>query len=143
MSFLLYFFFSSRRRHTRLQGDWSSDVCSSDLEQDIGDLPELRARAQQEEALGRQVAWHELSIGCAIHDYHWLQGRRLAKALQGLGPGAHELALADDVGEVRLQLAQEQVIGIEAALVRVEQIVRSPIGPECGAIRELAFDRRR
>src|SRR5256885_5684236 len=27
------FFFSSRRRHTRLQGDWSSDVCSSDLAQ--------------------------------------------------------------------------------------------------------------
>src|SRR5205807_7495218 len=27
----LRFFFSSRRRHTRLQGDWSSDVCSSDL----------------------------------------------------------------------------------------------------------------
>src|SRR3989454_10778033 len=26
-----YFFFSSRRRHTRLQGDWSSDVCSSNL----------------------------------------------------------------------------------------------------------------
>src|SRR6266446_3475833 len=25
------FFFSSRRRHTILQGDWSSDVCSSDL----------------------------------------------------------------------------------------------------------------
>src|SRR3989454_11609613 len=28
-----FFFFSSRRRHTRLQGDWSSDVCSSDLKQ--------------------------------------------------------------------------------------------------------------
>src|SRR6516162_10847725 len=27
----LFFFFSSRRRHTRLQGDWCSDVCSSDL----------------------------------------------------------------------------------------------------------------
>src|SRR5256885_11108448 len=26
-----FFFFASRRRHTRLQGDWSSDVCSSDL----------------------------------------------------------------------------------------------------------------
>ena len=26
------FFFSSRRRHTRLRRDWSSDVCSSDLE---------------------------------------------------------------------------------------------------------------
>src|SRR4051812_49780069 len=26
-----FFFFSSRRRHTRLTCDWSSDVCSSDL----------------------------------------------------------------------------------------------------------------
>src|SRR5205085_6796605 len=26
------FFFSSRRRHTRFDCDWSSDVCSSDLE---------------------------------------------------------------------------------------------------------------
>src|SRR5438876_11723519 len=26
------FFFSSRRRHTRWTGDWSSDVCSSDLD---------------------------------------------------------------------------------------------------------------
>src|SRR2546426_7060242 len=31
ISWLCLFFFSSRRRHTRLQGDWSSDVCSSDL----------------------------------------------------------------------------------------------------------------
>src|SRR5256885_9939074 len=30
------FFFSSRRRHTRLQGDWSSDVCSSDLHDATG-----------------------------------------------------------------------------------------------------------
>src|SRR5689334_24685784 len=29
--FFLYFFFSSRRRHTRWNCDWSSDVCSSDL----------------------------------------------------------------------------------------------------------------
>src|ERR1022692_297098 len=30
---MCFLFFSSRRRHTRLQGDWSSDVCSSDLPQ--------------------------------------------------------------------------------------------------------------
>src|SRR6266581_8841490 len=29
--YLIFFFFSSRRRHTRWTGDWSSDVCSSDL----------------------------------------------------------------------------------------------------------------
>src|SRR5437868_8413995 len=28
----VFFFFSSRRRHTRSKRDWSSDVCSSDLE---------------------------------------------------------------------------------------------------------------
>src|SRR5699024_12157199 len=33
VSFL--FFFSSRRRHTRSKRDWSSDVCSSDLENGI------------------------------------------------------------------------------------------------------------
>src|SRR5579871_1691552 len=29
---IFFFFFSSRRRHTRSLRDWSSDVCSSDLE---------------------------------------------------------------------------------------------------------------
>src|SRR3712207_2372263 len=29
---IIVFFFSSRRRHTRYWRDWSSDVCSSDLE---------------------------------------------------------------------------------------------------------------
>src|SRR5580704_7036649 len=31
MFLFCFFFFSSRRRHTRWTGDWSSDVCSSDL----------------------------------------------------------------------------------------------------------------
>src|SRR5690625_7939180 len=34
----LYLFFSSRRRHTRWPRDWSSDVCSSDLVLQLGDL---------------------------------------------------------------------------------------------------------
>src|SRR4051794_41681771 len=39
--FVFFFFFSSRRRHTRWTGDWSSDVCSSDLPFD--DLDALEA----------------------------------------------------------------------------------------------------
>src|SRR5688572_33219270 len=31
MRWIVFFFFSSRRRHTRFDCDWSSDVCSSDL----------------------------------------------------------------------------------------------------------------
>src|SRR5262245_63925928 len=33
MSSFFVFFFSSRRRHTRCLSDWSSDVCSSDLDE--------------------------------------------------------------------------------------------------------------
>src|SRR5207237_7578161 len=35
--FICFFFFSSRRRHTRFKCDWSSDVCSSDLPHQPGD----------------------------------------------------------------------------------------------------------
>src|SRR6266480_7267124 len=59
-SFLFFFFFSSRRRHTRLTCDWSSDVCSSDLdprlepakllllgeEIEVADLPVARIDAE-------------------------------------------------------------------------------------------------
>src|SRR6266571_6336724 len=41
----VFFFFSSRRRHTRLTCDWSSDVCSSDLDKMpvvLDDPPALR-----------------------------------------------------------------------------------------------------
>src|SRR5256885_6748568 len=44
----MFFFFSSRRRHTRLQGDWSSDVCSSDLA-DAGRDVAVRAPIQAPE----------------------------------------------------------------------------------------------
>src|SRR5690606_39410882 len=37
LSYFSFFFFSSRRRHTRFSRDWSSDVCSSDLRQDLPD----------------------------------------------------------------------------------------------------------
>src|SRR6476620_9477477 len=55
--FSFFFFFSSRRRHTRYWRDWSSDVCSSDLE--LGDLVDAvvtdadwaNARAQRWSAL--------------------------------------------------------------------------------------------
>src|SRR5438876_9190505 len=41
--FFFFFFFSSRRRHTRWTGDWSSDVCSSDLDIYYAVVPPLKA----------------------------------------------------------------------------------------------------
>src|SRR5256885_11413885 len=45
MTGVVCFFFSSRRRHTRLQGDWSSDVCSSDLSSRVTNRARSTARA--------------------------------------------------------------------------------------------------
>src|SRR2546421_6830633 len=46
----VFFFFSSRRRHTRSDRDWSSDVCSSDLVQ-LG----LPYNSDEAVALGRRL----------------------------------------------------------------------------------------
>src|SRR6266705_1662380 len=42
---MIYYFFSSRRRHTRSYGDWSSDVCSSDLSSITRDGSPVRFQA--------------------------------------------------------------------------------------------------
>src|SRR5256885_12814132 len=48
---VIFFFFSSRRRHTRLQGDWSSDVCSSDLQQ-----PSIQTRSTAADTSGGKAS---------------------------------------------------------------------------------------
>src|SRR5256885_15847245 len=55
---MFWFFFSSRRRHTRLQGDWSSDVCSSDLEP--AGLRHGRVAMELARRLGNHVDAHRL-----------------------------------------------------------------------------------
>src|SRR5437763_7283583 len=65
--FLFFFFFSSRRRHTRYIGDWSSDVCSSDLivqHLALGRLPDQLLEG------GSQVRRHRL------HDVPLGRGRQ-------------------------------------------------------------------
>src|SRR5437867_7808200 len=55
--YLFFFFFSSRRRHTRSYGDWSSDVCSSDLAAATtstrGNLPQRAPRRRARRNRGR------------------------------------------------------------------------------------------
>src|SRR5690606_40004627 len=49
ISQILIFFFSSRRRHTRFSRDWSSDVCSSDLNTKRAAVRMLTSRIEREE----------------------------------------------------------------------------------------------
>src|SRR5438105_7776792 len=53
-----FFFFSSRRRHTRSTRDWSSDVCSSDLERGHGAL-DRGQRGGRRDARPRELPFHD------------------------------------------------------------------------------------
>src|SRR5438876_9782583 len=58
---MIIFFFSSRRRHTRWTGDWSSDVCSSDLAAKFG-LTEAEVTAV--------VSFYTMYKRRPVGDYH-------------------------------------------------------------------------
>src|SRR5256885_4173886 len=102
------FFFSSRRRHTRLQGDWSSDVCSSDLMPASAtvklcarDAPAARAvflfDMIQPFALATQrVAGFALGLSTCLFCWGVFDGKVLPRwlATGGLAAGAVAMALA-------------------------------------------------
>src|SRR2546421_9592266 len=59
------FFFSSRRRHTRSDRDWSSDVCSSDLQ----DFPAQSASTERKTVAGKLLGNAAGAfLGRAAHD---------------------------------------------------------------------------
>src|SRR5262249_60477498 len=65
------FFFSSRRRHTRLVSDWSSDVCSSDLDRALHDV------------IGRVPEADDVTSGLAASSLQELVAKGAGGCLQG------------------------------------------------------------
>src|SRR5207253_8827058 len=79
VSLFILFFFSSRRRHTRWPRDWSSDVCSSDLET-------LKDTARNLEALNADFIVIRHSASGAPH----FLARVINASVINAGDGAHE-----------------------------------------------------
>src|SRR5256886_7812639 len=79
--FVCFFFFSSRRRHTRFDCDWSSDVCSSDLVDRVGQVrPRARARGHGRLPRGRSGPF-------MTYEMYTCQGPSRESALPGIiGP---------------------------------------------------------
>src|SRR5438094_2484270 len=99
----MFFFFSSRRRHTRSYGDWSSDVCSSDL------LEALRQgmvgggpRAGWRETIGARVA--EVEAGRVVIELEAHAGHRHAG---GVVQGGSITQIADAAMGMSLMTRQE------------------------------------
>src|SRR3712207_8482792 len=68
------FFFSSRRRHTRYWRDWSSDVCSSDLEAGIvyNAKQYEKLKVQLEEISGKKIEDAKIEEAILLYNKHRL-----------------------------------------------------------------------
>src|SRR5690242_21197334 len=70
----MFFFFSSRRRHTRLTCDWSSDVCSSDLGSQKGNPllfgVDVRLRARRVKKRLQRAGEHTKAAGAEMVRFH-------------------------------------------------------------------------
>src|SRR5215217_9130986 len=94
----IFFFFSSRRRHTRYWRDWSSDVCSSDLEQpavrlvtpgaghaaiaaELAETPGLRSDDVPDVEIAALGIEHGLVLASHDHGFRRFSGLRLLDPL--------------------------------------------------------------
>src|SRR5256885_8338445 len=101
--YLIFFFFSSRRRHTRLQGDWSSDVCSSDLVAgEKLNVPRLVPREQQ--VIDVELA-HDAVAALELDRAHGAAAGRAADGEDGVHQGAEG---AQRVRAVALRIADHE-----------------------------------
>src|SRR3712207_1020272 len=115
-----YFFFSSRRRHTRYWRDWSSDVCSSDLEEReaVADKVDVRGAGPRFRDDPYVIHADPLSVYHLyelelLDDEYRVVGERVALLLHLLGPGLAVVA-PERLGVVAEALAPDDAGGREA-----------------------------
>src|SRR5438105_4257127 len=140
VSFLFFFFFSSRRRHTRSTRDWSSDVCSSDLDHHgrLVDLePDLR---QAFHARARRDDHGLLRFVRIARDLHLASGQEHATAFDD----GDLVLLHEELDALRVLVAhfagalhRDAIVGLDgtgfdAELLRLPQQPRDVGGMEQG-----------
>src|SRR5256886_17482555 len=92
----VFFFFSSRRRHTRFDCDWSSDVCSSDL-----------YSLEKEIALGKSLAQEvekssKLIDDPVVTEYVNRVGQKLVRNSDAKVPFTIKVIDSDEVNDLAL-----------------------------------------
>src|SRR5690606_39641432 len=94
VSYYFLFFFSSRRRHTRFSRDWSSDVCSSDLDfrkaqdaarQEQMEKEQARADAAAQAEMDRMGSEAERNRADAYNKVKRSEERRVGKECRSRG----------------------------------------------------------
>src|SRR3989454_1177353 len=128
IALLCFFFFSSRRRHTRLQGDWSSAVCSSDLAARQGRRAGFSVRVRTQPPAERRAS--DLETACfrvaqeAITNVARHAGAKRVEVDARAEDGTLDLTVRDDgsgfdVAAVRGGTTAEGSIGLDGMEERV------------------------
>src|SRR2546429_312187 len=119
---VVYFFFSSRRRHTRCSRDWSSDVCSSDL---TGDRfrAEDHVYAEDLDLFGKGSLFELLSTARLP-----MGENRLADWLRRPSPKPVVLARQEFVAELRQKLDLRESVALTGESLRVRLDPASLVG---------------
>src|SRR5947209_14831819 len=126
----MFFFFSSRRRHTRYWRDWSSDVCSSDLEGYNKFVPYyLHPDSTYSVGLSKSSFRTKVSVG----SNPWTSMRsqdmvNLAVVCERYGGGGHArvgaISFEPNQEDRARQAAREIVDELRASVAKVEQLSR-------------------
>src|SRR6266478_1024670 len=121
---LFIFFFSSRRRHTRFDCDWSSDVCSSDLQGAAGprrfgeNLAAARAlRGLSQKELASFCGLSQVQISYLEGGKRWPTLPQLVKLAEVLEIPFEELLTSRDhpgidLGEIALELRSLGIVDL-------------------------------
>src|SRR5438067_7491466 len=118
----MFFFFSSRRRHTRSKRDWSSDVCSSDL-RDARELDKARADLETAYKLDPTDIWvlHDLS-NVLIETGGLREAQTIVAQLVKIAPALPETRIV----QARLLMAQHEDERALAVLAAIDPPPRDP-----------------
>src|SRR3712207_8539374 len=112
-----FFFFSSRRRHTRYWRDWSSDVCSSDLKDDIERMMrDAEAHAEEDKRRREEAETRNLAESLQYQTEKFLaeNGEKI--------PADKKEELGEALTELRSSLGGSDIAAIKAAQEKVARV---------------------
>src|SRR5205085_10145307 len=128
---LCFFFFSSRRRHTRFDCDWSSDVCSSDLEHPRF-LPLLEPLFQEVDKGRRVLVTSALTLLEVLVVPYRSGDRLLAERYEALLTASRGVEIAE-ISRVHLRAAAQLRAATGAKTPDALQLVAA-LGAGCGTL---------
>src|SRR3972149_9889926 len=117
LNYFWCFFFSSRRRHTRFDCDWSSDVCSSDLNY-VDEVPVGRCCFDKSMILGRVLAHEGPYVRIAVSDHS-------CNDVCTVNAGEQVEACSEEISRRRQYIIQNQMRPLEAKLEDRKQATKN------------------